>query len=59
MNDIQIGEHDLLKYLKPDTLLGALGYLVLFIILAWLLSRSLRAAVHAAMVRKAISIEPR
>jgi small conductance mechanosensitive channel len=52
MNDIQIGEHDLLKYLKPDTLWGALGYLLLSIFLAWLLSRTLRAAVHASMVRK-------
>jgi len=52
MNDIQVGEHDLLKYLKPDTLWGALGYLVLFMILAWALSRTLRAAVNASMVRK-------
>jgi small conductance mechanosensitive channel len=52
MNDIQVGEHDLLKYLKPDTLWGALGYLVLFLILAWALARALRVAVHASMVRK-------
>jgi len=52
MHDIQVGEQDLLKYLRPDTLWGALGYLVLFVIVAWLLSRTLRAAVHAAMVRK-------
>jgi small conductance mechanosensitive channel len=52
MNDIQVGEHDLLKSLKPDTLWGALGYLVLFLILAWALARALRVAVHASMVRK-------
>jgi small-conductance mechanosensitive channel len=52
MNDIQMGEHDLLRYLKPDTLWGALGYLILFMILAWALARALRAAVNASLVRK-------
>jgi small-conductance mechanosensitive channel len=52
MNDIQVGEQDLLKYLKPDTPWGAVGYLILFMVLAWALSRALRAAVHASMVRK-------
>jgi small conductance mechanosensitive channel len=52
MNDIQVGEHDLLHYLKPDTLWGAVGYLVLFMILAWALARALRAAVNASMIRK-------
>jgi small-conductance mechanosensitive channel len=52
MNDIQVGEKDLLSYLKPDTVWGALGYLVLFMMLAWGLSRTLRAAVNASLVRK-------
>jgi small conductance mechanosensitive channel len=52
MNELQVGEQDLLKYLKPDTLIGALAYLVIFILVAQLLSRTLRAAVHAAMTRK-------
>jgi small conductance mechanosensitive channel len=52
MNDIQVGEHDLLKYLRPDTIWGALGYLVLFMIVAWALARALRAAVNASMIRK-------
>jgi small conductance mechanosensitive channel len=52
MNELQVGEHDLLKYLKPDTFIGALAYLVIFILVAQLLSRTLRAAVHAAMTRK-------
>ena len=52
MNDFQVGEHDLLHYLHPDTIWGAVGYLVLFMILAWALSRALRAAVNASMVRK-------
>jgi small conductance mechanosensitive channel len=52
MNDIQVGEHDLLKYLKPDTVWGALGYLLLFMILAWAFARALRVAVNASMIRK-------
>jgi small conductance mechanosensitive channel len=52
MNDVQIGEHDLLYHLKPDTFLGAAVYFVLFVVVAWGLSRALRTAVHAAMVRK-------
>jgi small-conductance mechanosensitive channel len=51
MTELQHGEHDVLAYLHPDTLVGALGYLVLFVIAAMLLSRALRAAVHAAMAR--------
>jgi len=52
MSDWKIGEHDVLTYLKPDTLIGALAYLILFVLAAVLLSRALRAAVHAAMTRK-------
>src|SRR5579859_7594537 len=51
MNDLATGEHDLLKYLKPDSLIGAIGYLVIFTLAALLFSRALRAAVHAAMTR--------
>jgi small conductance mechanosensitive channel len=52
MNDLKIDEHDVLSYLKPDTLVGALAYFVLFVVVAMLLSRALRVAVHAAMTRK-------
>jgi small conductance mechanosensitive channel len=52
MHDLQVGEHDVLSFLKPDTLLGALVYLVLFLAAATLSSRVLRAAVHAAMTRQ-------
>jgi small conductance mechanosensitive channel len=52
MNEIQNGEHDVLRYLRPDTLWGALAYLVLFVIIAVLLSRGLRAAVHTSLTRK-------
>jgi small conductance mechanosensitive channel len=51
MGDLDIGERDLLRFLKPDTLLGALAYLVLFVLLAMLASRALRTAVHASMTR--------
>jgi small-conductance mechanosensitive channel len=51
MNELNVGEHDLLKYLRPDTLIGAIAYLVIFTLAALLLSRTLRAAVHAAMTR--------
>jgi small conductance mechanosensitive channel len=52
MNEIKVGEHDILSYLKPDTVWGAIAYLVLFVVTAMLLSRGLRAAVHASMTRK-------
>ena len=52
MKDISIGEHDLLSYLSPDTPWGALAYFLLFVIAALLISRALRAAVHAAMTRR-------
>lgn len=52
MNAFKLGEHDLLSWIKPDTLLGAIVYLALFITIAILLSRGLRSAVHAAMTRE-------
>jgi small conductance mechanosensitive channel len=52
MNDIKVGEHDMLAFLKPDTLLGALVYLALFLLVAVVLSRALRAVVHAAVSRQ-------
>ena len=51
MNDLKVGEHDVLSFLKPDTLLGALVYLVIFLLAALILSRTLRTIVHAAMTR--------
>jgi small conductance mechanosensitive channel len=52
VNPISTGEHDLLRFIRPDTPWGAIVYLVLFVIAATLASRVLRAAVHAAMTRK-------
>jgi small-conductance mechanosensitive channel len=52
MNVLKTDEQDVLSLIKPDSLLGALAYLVIFVVVAMLLSRALRAAVHAAMTRK-------
>jgi small conductance mechanosensitive channel len=52
MHDLQLGTDDLLARLKPDTFTGAALYLVIFVLLALLLSRVLRLAVHAAMARQ-------
>ena len=52
MNDLKAGEHDVLSFLRPDTLLGALVYLVVFVLVALLCSRVLRAVVHAALMRQ-------
>jgi small-conductance mechanosensitive channel len=50
-SDIKVGEHDLLSWIRPDTLIGAVAYFVIFVVLAMVLSRALRSAVHAAMTR--------
>jgi small conductance mechanosensitive channel len=51
MNVLKTDEHDVLSFVQPDTLWGALAYLGIFLLLAMLLSKALRAAVHAAMTR--------
>ena len=52
MDDLKAGEHDVLSFLRPDTLLGALVYLVVFVLVALLSSRALRAVVRAALMRQ-------
>ncbi len=52
MNELKVGEHDLLSFVRPNTLIGALLYLVVFVVAAIIMTRALRAAVHAAMTRK-------
>jgi small conductance mechanosensitive channel len=52
MNEIEVGEHDLLSFLKPDTLWGALIYFVIFLSIASLVSKGFRAAAHASLTRK-------
>jgi small-conductance mechanosensitive channel len=51
MNVLETDEHGVLSFVRPDTLWGALAYLVIFVVLAMFLSKALRAAVHAAMTR--------
>jgi small-conductance mechanosensitive channel len=51
MNDLKVGELDLLHTFRPDSLIGALIYLMLFLGAAALLSRAIRSTVHAAMIR--------
>jgi small conductance mechanosensitive channel len=52
INDVKLGEHDILSILNPDSLWGALIYLAVFVPVALLMSRILRAGVHASMTRK-------
>ena len=52
MNDLQTTEHDVLSFLRPDTLFGALVYLVIFVTAALLFARALRSVVHAALTRQ-------
>jgi small conductance mechanosensitive channel len=53
MHDLETAADDLLSHVSPDRLLGALFYLVLFVVAALLLSRALRAAVRTAVTRQA------
>jgi small conductance mechanosensitive channel len=52
VSEWRLGEQDVLSVLKPDTLIGGIAYLVIFIGMAMVLSRLLRVTVHAAMTRK-------
>jgi small-conductance mechanosensitive channel len=52
IDTLKLGERDMLSFLRPDTLVGALVYLALFLFIGLVLSRLLRAAVHAAMIRE-------
>jgi small conductance mechanosensitive channel len=51
MHDLRIGERDLIAWVSPDTFIGAVIYLAIFVIAALLLSRGLRLTVHSAMMR--------
>lgn len=57
MSDVKVGEQDLLKLLSPDSLLGAVVYLLLFVVLALILSRVLRLALGSAMARHAAHVD--
>jgi small conductance mechanosensitive channel len=51
MSEVKVGEHDLLSFISPSSLIGAIAYLLLFVLAALVLSRLLRTAVHASMTR--------
>src|SRR5215472_32077 len=52
MRDLTIGWDDIMRHLHPDTLIGALVYLVIFVLIALLLSRALRIAVHEMLASR-------
>jgi len=52
MHDLRSVAMDVLSRLSPDSFVGAVLYFVVFVLLALLLSRALRAAVHAEMLRR-------
>jgi small-conductance mechanosensitive channel len=51
MHDLTIGWDDVLRHLHPDSLVGALVYLLISVLIAQLLSRALRIAVGGAVLR--------
>jgi small-conductance mechanosensitive channel len=53
MRDLTIGWDDILRRLHPDSLVGALVYLLSFVLIALLLSRALRIAVRGVLARQA------
>jgi len=53
MGDLEIGWDDVLQHLHPGTLVGALFYLALSVLLALVLSRLLRTTVHEVLLRRA------
>jgi small conductance mechanosensitive channel len=52
MRDLTLGWDDILRRLHPDTLIGALVYLLIFVLIAQLLSRALRIAVRGVLARQ-------
>jgi small conductance mechanosensitive channel len=53
MHETKGWQQEFLSYIRPDDLIGAMIYLVLFAAVALLLSRGLRAAVHTALSKDA------
>ncbi|MDF0604294.1 mechanosensitive ion channel family protein [Neisseriaceae bacterium TC5R-5] len=52
MHPLRQGEIDLLSFVSPDTLIGALIYLALFILSAFILSRALSLTVRKAIAQR-------
>jgi small conductance mechanosensitive channel len=53
MHDVKTWQQDLMSFIKPDEPIGAIVYFVLFVTVALLLSRGLRAAVRTALAKEA------
>ena len=51
MRELTIGWDDMMRHLHPDSLIGALVYLLITVLIAQLLSRALRLAVGGALLR--------
>jgi small-conductance mechanosensitive channel len=52
VRDLTIGWDDILKRLHPESVIGALIYLLFFVLIALLLSRALRVAVRGVLLRE-------
>ena len=52
MHDLKIGWDDVLHHLHPDAPVGALIYLLLFVVVALVLSRVVRVAMRSAMAHQ-------
>jgi small-conductance mechanosensitive channel len=52
MNEVRLDVENAVAFVKPDSVVGAVVYLAIFLMIAMLLSRALRGGVHAAMTRK-------
>jgi small-conductance mechanosensitive channel len=53
MHETRGWQQEFLSFIRPDDLIGAFIYLVLFVAVALILSRGLRAAVHTALSKDA------
>ncbi|MEJ0006708.1 MAG: hypothetical protein WDM77_10200 [Steroidobacteraceae bacterium] len=53
IHDPHAWQQDLLAHVRPDEPLGALLYFLIFVTIALVLTRTLRAAVHAALSKEA------
>jgi small conductance mechanosensitive channel len=53
MHDTKTWQQEFLSFIRPDDPIGAIIYLALFVAVALILSRGLRAAVHAALSKDA------
>jgi small-conductance mechanosensitive channel len=51
MHELKTGEADVFASLRPDSLIGAAVYLLLFVLAALLLARALRAAMSSVLLR--------